>query len=318
MAGEDRSKRRAIAALKLLLGLGLVAVVVWLLGPQWEQVLELAQLRPVPLLLALLATTVATIVTSGRWKVLAESMGGTRLPYVVYIHAFTLTRVLGQFTSNLAMDTIGRGVALKTAGSERGLGHAMTPIVLERVFDLVLPIVVGSWALAVATMGWQAHADLLLAVTAALFLLLAVPLLAPLARLALAVYGFVAKRRGPVEDIEVTVSRRVAAQVALLSLARFTAVVLQFTAVAVAFGIDLEWRAMAAATPLAQITSLMGFTPGSLGFQEAGWALGLDWVGLGIEAVTLFVLAQRVAVTSFFGILSLVTWPFARKAKTAV
>ena len=313
---QDRARRRTIAALKLLLGLGLVAIVVWLLGPQWEQVLKMAELRPVPIALALLATTFATIVTSLRWKVLGESMGGTRLPYVVYVHAFTLTRVLGQFTSNLAMDTIGRGVALKTAGSERGLGHAMAPIVLERIFDLVLPIVVGSWALAVATMGWQAHADLLLAATALVFALLAVPLLAPLARLALAVYGFVAKRRGPVEDIEITVSRRVAAQVALLSLARFTAVVLQFTAVALAFGIDIEWRAMAAATPLAQISSLMGFTPGSLGFQEAGWALGLDWVGLGIEAITLFVLAQRVAVTSFFGILSLVTWPFARKAKT--
>jgi hypothetical protein len=303
-----------VGVLKLVLGLGLVGVVLWLLGPQWSQVLDMAQLHPVPLGLGLLATTCASIVTSGRWKLLAESMGGTRLPYLSYFHAFTLTRVLGQFTSNLAMDTVGRGVALRSAGSERGLGHSLTPIVLERIFDLVLPIVVGVWALATVELSVDIDPALALGLAALAFLALAVPLLAPLARLAIAVYSFLARRREGFSPTPVEVSRATAAKVAALSLARFFFVVLQFWAVAVAFGIDVDWASMAAATPLAQITSLMGFTPGSWGFQEIGWALGLGWVKLGPEAIALFVLAQRVAVTSYFGALSLLSWPFARRA----
>ena len=58
----------------------------------------------------------------------------------------------------------------------------------------------------------------------------------------------------------------------------------------------------------------MGITPGSLGFMETGWAVGLAWIGLKPAAIALFVLAQRVAVTSFFGLFALLSWPFARKA----
>jgi uncharacterized membrane protein YbhN (UPF0104 family) len=211
------------------------------------------------------------------------------------------------------MDTLGRGVALRSAGNERGLGHSLTPIVLERVFDLVLPIIVGIWALATREQLADVDPALALALAAAVFLALAVPLLAPLARLALAVYALFARRRAGFEPSPIDVSRGVAAGVAGLSLARFACVVLQFWAVALAFGIEVGWLEMAAATPLAQITSLMGFTPGSWGFQEIGWALGLGWVELAPEAIALFVLAQRVAVTSYFGVLSLISWPFARR-----
>lgn len=314
-AARVSSRVRWIGVAKLAAGLGLVGVVLWMLGPQWSEVSAMAQLHPVPLGLGLLATTCASIVTSARWQLLAQSMGGTRLPYVSYFHAFTLTRVLGQFTSNLAMDTLGRGVALRSAGSERGLGHSLAPIVLERVFDLVLPLVVATWALATFELDLGAlHPDLALAVAALSFLALAVPLLAPLARIALAVYAVFARRRSGYEPASVEVSRGVAARVAGLSLARFFFVVLQFWAVATAVGVDVGWRSMAAATPLAQITSLMGFTPGSWGFQEIGWALGLGWVDLGPEAIALFVLAQRVAVTSYFGLLSLISWPLARRS----
>lgn len=300
--------------IKLVVGVALVAIVLWWIGPKWEEVRSLAEPRPGPLALALASTSVATVFTVARWKVLSENMGGTRLAYVAYFHAFTLTRVLGQFTSNLAMDTLGRGVALKSAGSERGLGHALAPIVLERVFDLVLPLMVGGWALAVASAQLQAHAELLLAATAVAFLMLAVPLLGPLARLALGAYAFVARRRANFEMPELSVSAKVAAQVGALSLARFSAVICQFWAIALGLGLSVGWVDMTAATPLAQITSLLGFTPGSLGFQEGGWAVSLGWIGLAPAAVALFILGQRLIITSCFGVLALLSWPLSRRA----
>jgi len=114
-------KARLIAALRFLLGLGLVlAIMGWLLPSAQERGDLLARLRPDPLylLLGFLSTLVASIVTSARWQLMSEqTMGGTPLPYVVYFHGLVLTRVLGQVSSTLVMDLVGRGVALRSAGS---------------------------------------------------------------------------------------------------------------------------------------------------------------------------------------------------------
>jgi uncharacterized membrane protein YbhN (UPF0104 family) len=302
---------RARTSLRLAVGLALVAAVLWGLAPRWSELLALVDPDPAAVALALLATTVASAAASGRWKLLAEGMGGTPLRWAVYFHAFSLTRVLGQFTSNLAMDTLGRGVALRSAGSERGLSHALAPIVIERIFDLLLPLVVGAWALAVLRFGLAAHAEALLVGAAVAFGAAAVPLLRPLAALALRTWVWLARR--PVEDRALlAIAPRLAAAVAALSLLRFAAVVLQFWAIAAGLGLDVDWRSMTAATPVAQIASLVGFTPGSLGFQEAGWAVGLRLVAVPPAAIALFVLGQRVAVTSFFALLAALAWPAAR------
>ena len=143
---------RLARVLRLSTGLGLLAVIVWWLvpGPAERRAL-LASLDPEPrsLALGLAATFLASLVTSARWRRMAEdAMGGTRLPYLVYFHALVLTRVLGQVSSTLAMDLVGRGVALHRAGAQHGLGHSVTQAVLERIFDLVLPLLMLAWALA--------------------------------------------------------------------------------------------------------------------------------------------------------------------------
>lgn len=309
-------RRRLVAALKLALGLAALAAVLWWLVPgpdEAQAVWARAELRPGWLLAGLGFTFVACVVTSARWKRMAEAMGGTRLPHVAYFHSLALTKVLGQVSSTLVMDLVGRGVALRAAGSQRGLGHAITQAVLERIFDLVLPLMLLAWALAVWWGGLGGAAALAsFAAVCGLFVALSGVMLAPLTGLALRVYAALGRARArlaggaEVAALEVpAVERRVALDIALLGLARYLAVLGQFWAVAAAVGADIALEAMAGATPIGQLSGMLGVTPGALGIQEAGWAGALRWVGVSAETIALFVLSQRLVITAYFAVLAL-------------
>ena len=177
-------------AIRLLLGLLLLAAIVGWLAPDpadRQALLARVHLAPAYLLLGLGATTLTSLVTSARWRRISEdAMGGTPLPYLVYFHALVLTRVLGQVSSTLAMDLVGRGLALQRAGARHGLGHSVTQAVLERIFDLLLPLVMLLWALAC----WRPDVSATLALAGFIavclgFAALATLALAPLTRLAL-------------------------------------------------------------------------------------------------------------------------------------
>lgn len=318
------------AALRLLLGLGLVAAIVWWLLPSpQEREHLLARLRPDPLylLLGFLSTLAASVVTSARWQLMSErTMGGTRLPYVAYFHGLVLTRVLGQVSSTLVMDLVGRGVALRSAGSQRELGHAVTQAIVERIFDIVLPLMMLAWAI----LAWQGHADTAtaaatFALVCVLFAALSVVLLAPLTALALRVYAALRRLRsrrrpdpaGAPDPAPVRLPRALALRVGLLSLARYLTVLAQFWTVALGIGVGMSFFQIAAATPLGQLAGMAGFTPGALGIQEAGWLGAFTWVGLDAVAIGLFVLSQRLIITAYFGVLSLLSWLILRRTRAA-
>ncbi|EDM78285.1 hypothetical protein PPSIR1_08901 [Plesiocystis pacifica SIR-1] len=315
------------STLRAVLGLILFAAVLSWLAPDWAALRDRVELHPGWIAVGLLGTTLASVVTAARWRLLAEAMGGTRLPYVAYFYGLVVTRFIGQFTSTLAMDLVGRGVALRSAGSDRSLGHAAMQVVLERLLDLVLPVVLLGWALALRQ-GWfdplfgpELAPGLSLLACAAVFMALAIPLLAPGVRVALWAYlglkGLLARLRGrepkdaaPLETPPITLT--LSSAVALYSVLRFATVVLQFWGIARAVGLDIGWVDMTAATPIAQLAGMLGFTPGGLGILEVGWAGGLGWVGLDAVAISLFVLAQRLGVITFFGLLSALSWPLSR------
>ena len=222
-------------------------------------------------------------------------------------------RILGSvLVSALAMDLVGRGVALRASGSQRGVGHATTLVVVERIFDLVLPVLLLVWAIGVRRFGLEAYDGTLLATGALLFVVAATPGLRPLARLALAVYGRLSHRDSGAFPSEVT--HRIAFRVAVLSVFRFASVLMQFIGIGLGVGLVLPWTDWAAATPIAQLTGMIGVTPGGLGIVEAGWWGGLAWVGVGQEQIGLFLLAQRTALIAFLGTLALASWPAARAA----
>ena len=202
--------------------------------------------------------------------------------------------MLGQCTfSTVAIDLVGRGMALQTRpAASAASSHAATQVVLERIFDAVLPVVMLAWALGVRG-GWlPLDPALSLALFCVVFLALAIPLLRPGVRVALAVYLWLklhiakVRRRQLEAESEAElgetprVDAKLATQVALLSLARYATVVLQFYGIAGAVGLTVGWDEMTAATSVAQLAGLLSVTPGGLGILEAGWAGGLGWIGL--------------------------------------
>jgi uncharacterized protein (TIRG00374 family) len=327
---ERRGVRHLKAAARFAVGLAVLGLVLWWLAPDWAALRATVRFDPSFALVGLLGTTIASFVTAARWRLLAEVMGGTRLSFASYFYALVLTRLGGQFVPTVAMDLVGRGVALRSAGSERGLGHAATQVVLERMFDGLLPILLLGWALSLRHAWLPFDALTSLALICAAFLIFAIPFLRPGVRVALRFYLWArlrVSRRRRVEleaqaetelDATPLVDAKLARQVALLSLARYAAVILQFWGIARAVGVPVSWEQMTAAASVAQLAGLLGLTPGGLGVLEAGWAGGLGWVGLAAEPISLFVLAQRVGIISFFGILTLVSYPIAARDKRSV
>lgn len=308
----DPKPKRKRQGLRWTVGLVTFAGIVWYLTPSWSELTAQVDVAGGWLALGFMGCAVAHLAVAARWKLLTEATGGNRLSLWAYLHSLLVTRFLAQFAPSLAMDLVGRGVALRAAGSERGIGHATSMVVLERIFDLVLPALLLGWAVSLRSFGLEAVALPLLLGGIALFVVCAIPGLGPLARLAITVYSRLTRKAAG--SFPVRVTPRLSFTVASLSVARFAAVVLQFAGVGAGIGLALSWTEWATATPLAQLTALVGVTPGGLGVVEAGWWAGLAWVGVGRAATALFLLAQRTALITFLGALALATWPLGRAA----
>jgi uncharacterized membrane protein YbhN (UPF0104 family) len=82
-------------------------------------------------------------------------------------------------------------------------------------------------------------------------------------------------------------------RVVVWGVARYVSMMMQFWCFGAAVGIFLPTADLLRATPPAQVLSILAFTPGALGFQEAGWSGALLWLKYSALDVALFVLAQR-------------------------
>lgn len=307
MSDQPASTRWTLAIVRLGLGAALFGALLWLLlrGP------DVMTLTFVPAMWAvgLLGSLLANAVTAWRWRLLSESMTDTRLPYGVYFHHLAATRVIGQFLPSLLVDLVGRSASLRAAGSGTSMGRLVAPLVLERVLDLLLPLVLLPWAIALergmitGTAALWLHAALLV-----VFAGLAIPLLHPLVRLALRVRARLARDTTPVAVDRVP--PEVARGIALSSVGRWLAVTLQYWGAAAGLGLVLAPEVLAAAMPLGQLAALVGITPGALGIQDSGWASALWAFGVTPGQIAVFVVASRAAMIVNFAILAAVTWRF--------
>ncbi len=310
------SRSWLLRIIRLAFGLLVFAALIAWLGQQPTSLLAHAHFSPQALALALAGTTAAALFTALRWKLISESVGGHHLRFSVYFHAIVVTRFLGQFTSTLGMDLIGRGVALRSGGSTQALGHATTVVILERIVDLLLPMSLVAWTALVLTYDVPSTASLGLLIV--IFYSACIPLLAPCFQIGLSLYLRLLRRfnRPPTEPLSTTIDKRVAAQISGLSIMRFAAVVIQFTGIAWALGIDISILHMLMATPFAQLASIFGITPGALGFAEAGWVGGFRVIDLDESSIALFVLVQRLAILIFFGALSALSFPLRKNRRS--
>src|SRR5690606_39020067 len=108
---------------------------------------------------------------------------------------------------------------------------------------------------------------------------------------------------------------RTGALVALMSLGRYLGISVHVYGTSVAVGLGLRALDTVAVSPPAQLSVLLGVTPGALGIQELGWAAGLAWLGYGATAITLFMLAQRALYICSFAALSALSWPWRKGAQ---
>jgi uncharacterized membrane protein YbhN (UPF0104 family) len=310
-------KAIARAVAQLVLGVGLVALLLWWLAPDWRAVADAVDLAPALALVSFVGTVLATFVTAARWKLIAESMGGSPLPYGVYFHWLAVTRLLGQVLPTLAVDLIGRGAGLRTAGSRDGLVRAATPVVVERALDIVMPIAMLAWAASV-------HVGILegawiwvgLGVTTAAFAAIGVISLRPLARAVLWAYARARRllRRGEAPPEPPRIPPPLAARVVAHSLGRWVGVVLQYWGAGAGVGVALGAIEILSAAPLAQLGGLLGITPGGLGFMEGGWAAALGLLGRDSAQIVIFMAATRMAVMLNFAVLSALSLPWKRGA----
>jgi hypothetical protein len=311
-----RGRKWALGVAKFLLGAAIFGALVWWLGPNWDEVQARFHFSWGWFAVSFSGSALATAFAAARWKVLNERMTSTRLGYGAYFHYIALTRFVGQFTSLLFMDLVGRSVGLKAAGSDQGIGRLITPVLLERLLDLLLPITVFGWALAVHGTSLGEHRVVSLALLLLAFAIVIVPLVQPIARFAIGAYVRVKRWRGAViEEQVVDVSSSTAVWVSVYSVGRFATVLLQFVGAGAAAGALLPWDVLVSAFSVQQLTAIIAITPGGLGVQEAGWAGGLRWLGEPVEVITLFLLATRVFVILNFGLLSLVTLPLGGKRR---
>jgi hypothetical protein len=302
-------------ALQLALGVGIVALLLVWLAPDWDAVARGIAPAPALALVSLGGTLVATLVTSARWKLIAESMGGSALPYGVYFHWLALTRLVGQVLPTLAVDLFGRGAGLRVAGSRDTLVRMATPIVVERTLDVVLPLLMLVWAGAVEAGVLAGDAAWLgLAAVALAFAATGVVSLRPLARAVLWTYARARRllARGDATPEPPRVPPPLAARVVALSLVRWVGVVLQYWGAGACVGVALGAIEILSAAPLAQLGGLVGLTPGGLGLQEGGWAAALRVFGRDAAQIVIFMAATRLAVAASFAILAAASLPWRR------
>lgn len=321
-AATPRSRLSWRALVRPGLGVALFAAVVWLLVE--------AGGRPRLTFVAwawcvgLVGSAGANAVTARRWQLLSEALSDTRLGYGAYFHHLAWTRVVGQFLPSLLVDLFGRSASLRAAGSRDSIARLLVPLALERVLDLILPVVLLAWAVA-----WHigrpsdAIAWVSLLLTAAVFGALAVPGLGPLARTAMRLYAWLRSRtwlrhgREPTSPPAVpAIDRGLARAVAWLSLARHALVLLQYWGAGAGLGVVLPLLVLVAAAPLAQLASLVGITPGALGIQEGGWTGALGVLGVKPTDIVVFLMATRAAMIVNFALLSLVSWRWHRAGQT--
>lgn len=302
-------RRWLVSFARFALGIAILGALLWWLGPDWHEFEQALEFHPGYWLLSFVGTVAAVGFTAARWQLLNERMTATRLPFSVYFHSIALTRFIGQFTSMMLMDFVGRGAGLRAAGSRQNLGHLLTPVLLERLLDLLLPAVLLAWAIAVHQTAVGDAPWLTLALLLTVFAIGVVPLIQPIARLAVALYLRLKRWRGaPVDAHEVQVATSTAAYISGYSLLRYASALLQFFGTGAAAGVMFEPDVLLSAFSASQLSAILAITPGGLGIQEVGWVGAFRWLAQEETAIAVFVVAARVLQAFNFGVLSLFTY----------
>lgn len=294
MVASVSTRRKWWGLLTLLVGVGLLAAVLWQLQASWDKLAARAVWSPFWLMAGLLFSFLTAWVTARRWQVLVHGMTGSTEPLATYFHVLVWVRLLAQVSPQWAADLVARPLGLKWRGDQRSFKSQLSVILVERGLDIALPGVLLPWA-------WF-HRDrsewVVASFLAATLIVSGISVLV-LRRVMRWLHAMVGRDTEPQSSLR-QMPPLLASHAIGLGIARYLSMMTQFWCFGAAVGIFLPVADLLRATPPAQVLSIIAITPGALGFQEAGWSGALLWLHYSTLDVALFVLAQRglTAVTS--------------------
>src|SRR5690606_37348923 len=145
---DSRARKRSWirGAALFAFGVALVVLVFRAIGANVHELVGRARFSAPYAALAVVMTVLSHGGVAYRWKLLSEHRGEVHLPLTNYFRVTMMARLLGQFSSNLFMDVVGRSTGLRWQGDSRSLGRRLATLLLERGLDVLLLCLMLGWA----------------------------------------------------------------------------------------------------------------------------------------------------------------------------
>lgn len=320
---DSRSAPRRLAAVALfLVGVAAFVAIIYLLGLDKVDTILDSDLRFVAL--AFGVGLPMTMTTAFRWGSITNSIAGRKaLTYPQYYASLIVGRVVGLFVSRSGGE-LGVRVVTITGLGKTSTEVAAASVTLDRLFDLTLPMALLPASLLILTGRVSAEAGaVLLPISAGAAVLVMLRLDLLMRWVARALSRVVAKIGGPpalrrfsqarvlnleeLAEVEHLPPKEVLV-LAWLTIQRYIANVALLYFLAEAFGLDISFYTMLVAGPLMQLALIVGFTPGGLGFFEAGTAYALALGDVSSSEAAVFLVGQRAFQYTFFPIVAAISY----------
>lgn len=300
-----------------LFGLGVVIIVVlYRLGGS-EDLSQFRNIQLLPLVGALFTTLGIIGAISLRWGSLVNIISGRKqTSWTNYFHYVVISRVVGFILPKDITDLGGR-TAWLVARHDISISVAGASVLLDRLFDL-LTASIFLMACLPYWFGWVgSSAGLALMAGMAGIVYLAIwfgfdrglKLLSPLFWKGLRFAEKVPRIRAsklPIDELR-QLNNKLFSQLYLMGIAKFIFTTSRFILISAALELQISPEIFILATAVGQFSYLFAFTPGGLGIFETGWFAILVYAGIASEAVTTFVVGQRVMTTLLVIVLAILS-----------
>jgi len=251
----------------------------------------------------LIWTLLINLIATWRWQILMTQFAIPSMFFASLLKTVIIGRLVGNSTSQVLGDLGARSVYLKSQGVDFKIGGLT--LLADKLFEVFFAFVVGLVFLAQALLGNTIVCAVCYPILAIVLFGVGIWIL-PYAPSFLSRYWSQGNKLSIRPGFLSNNSRWL---LAILTMAKYLAVVLRFSFMLRFCGIhDLSYVSAFFATAWAQVGLMVGFTPGGLGFVEAGWAGALYYYDISAAAIPKFLIAQRLLIiTSVILLVPLVT-----------
>ncbi len=318
--------------LKLTAGVFIFCILLYLGGT--GSMLSTFTPRPGPLALCFIATFLLFYTTSSRWGFIVNALSGRKLSgYFEYLYFLITGFFYGQFISQFGGTLLVRpGMLMKR--EDISYKKSVSSVIIEKAFDLVLVLVlIGPSVLYIfdyiSTFNAFLWMGILFVVLNTVFIYFnswLTELIGTVLRTALLTLEKIPLlRRIPRKDyykrLEDLTGAPLLRKKPLVAVLLFTVIkqlflFFRYYFLCSALNIDISPATLFMGIPVAQLSLLIAFTPGSIGVLEAGWYAVLKWGSPLVSGdISVFILGQRIYWFLFIALIYLLVFLVARILK---